>query len=231
MRETTTALMQRFQSTPSVGRATSWLSDVLATLEISIHALREESDQTCSARSSAGYHFNPRPPRGERLLGHDEIAVSQPFQSTPSARRATPFCSILRERLHISIHALREEGDGGQQAETHPGQDFNPRPPRGGRPYRRFGRHTHTLQHFNPRPPRGGRQYIGGQRIAINVFQSTPSARRATLRSCKAFVGTLYFNPRPPRGGRRTAEAGRKERGGISIHALREEGDRKKCLC
>ena len=33
------------------------------------------------------------------------------FQSTPSARRATPGDDALLKLLHISIHALREEGD------------------------------------------------------------------------------------------------------------------------
>ena len=39
----------------------------------------------------------------------------------------------------------------------------------------------------------------------------------------------LYFYPRPPRGGRHVASAFFVKRGSISIHALREEGDRR-CL-
>ena len=35
------------------------------------------------------------------------------FLSTPSARRATLLCQVLRHNVRISIHALREEGDGG----------------------------------------------------------------------------------------------------------------------
>ena len=61
----------------------------LRTLEISIHALREEGDFLSFSRSSA----------------------RQRFLSTPSARRAT---RPHRHRLQggrISIHALREEGD------------------------------------------------------------------------------------------------------------------------
>ena len=34
------------------------------------------------------------------------------FLSTPSARRATPHRRDRHERRDISIHALREEGDG-----------------------------------------------------------------------------------------------------------------------
>ena len=78
-------------------------------------------------------------------------------------------------------------------------------------------------------------------------FLSTPSARRATFRSLSIKPWTMYFYPRPPRGGRherhcrmgdfniflstpsarRATEAGPQAGalGGISIHALREEGD------
>ena len=36
--------------------------------------------------------------------------------------------------LYISIHALREEGDGCNPCIDSPRLNFNPRPPRGGRP-------------------------------------------------------------------------------------------------
>ena len=79
---------------------------------ISIHALREESDERpCMTRSST-MDFNPRPPRGERPGNHQgrvlvrqisihalreesdedsagKLAEAMKFQSTPSARRAT----------------------------------------------------------------------------------------------------------------------------------------------
>ena len=80
----------------------------------------------------------------------------QEFQSTPSARRATPFCRCAHGSGGISIHALREEGDReyinfmaeSEQFQSTPSarrathfkvkefackDDFNPRPPRGGR--------------------------------------------------------------------------------------------------
>ena len=62
----------------------------------------------------------------------------------------------------------------------------------------------HTfLCYFYPRPPRGGRP------------------RRVLRRGSY----TKDFYPRPPRGGRRYAACGRDGHTGISIHALREEGD------
>ena len=39
----------------------------------------------------------------------------------------------------------------------------------------------------------------------------------------------FYFYPRPPRGGRRCQEERKAHRKGISIHALREEGDEAHC--
>ena len=57
-------------------------------------------------------------------------------------------------------------------------------------------------RHFYPRPPRGGRRVKPGASRQSRQFLSTPSARRAT----GFWDARVYFN-------------------GISIHALREEGD------
>ena len=81
---------------------------------------------------------------------------------------------------------------------------FYPRPPRGGRPG--FSRTLSLSRNFYPRPPRGGRPpkiFTVGIRC---LFLSTPSARRATASD---------LGPWPP--------------DPISIHALREEGDRAGC--
>ena len=101
---------------------------------ISIHALREEGDPVGVDRGILPCDFNPRPPRGGRLLLHcrrcrsscisihalrEEGDAPAPgrvqhlsrFQSTPSARRATEIGNKLVNVVIISIHALREEGD------------------------------------------------------------------------------------------------------------------------
>ena len=146
-----------FLSTPSARRATrlGWLCCYF--FPISIHALREEGDRfiiastvslsiflsTPSARRATCflsidgyllYDFYPRPPRGGRRV---PAQVRQPAQS-------------------ISIHALREEGDG--------------------------SRYFRQLQsgYFYPRPPRGGRLLTLFAVADVAVFLSTPSARRAT---------------------------------------------------
>ena len=125
----------------------------------------------------------------------------------------------------ISIHALREEGDGGLAGDHHPLRNFYPRPPRGGR--RGYFSKKQNYRYFYPRPPRGGRHTLqpDGYRLPA-VFLSTPSARRAThgLQAGDVQVeisihalreegdhapglhcpGSRYFYPRPPRGGRQS---------------------------
>ena len=60
----------------------------------------------------------------------------------------------------------------------------------------------------------------------LSIFLSTPSARRATLDPVDGWNPKRYFYPRPPRGGRRDHSYIINPDGLISIHALREEGDR-----
>ena len=173
--------------------------------------------------------------------------TQQLFLSTPSARRATAVprkkapqggdfyprpprggrrcaCLSLHFTIQISIHALREEGDCTQRRWARPGAHFYPRPPRGGRRLAleygtiitrnfyprppRGGRPTQSvhdmlIRHFYPRPPRGGRRKGKKTLDDVPEFLSTPSARRATY-----WASSLWKWSR------------------ISIHALREEGDR-----
>ena len=83
----------------------------VGVLDISIHALREESDRSSS-------------PLMSRMLL---------FQSTPSARRATSVPSSSLYLFLISIHALREESDPAYSGAGCWRLYFNPRPPRGER--------------------------------------------------------------------------------------------------
>ena len=61
---------------------------------------------------------------------------------------------------------------------------------------------------------------------ALGRFLSTPSARRATRVESKSKMANYYFYPRPPRGGRPSGIFGFAVWLIISIHALREEGDK-----
>ncbi len=86
---------------------------------------------------------------------------------------------------------------------------------------------VYTRSDFNPRPPRGGRP---GQPIVTGTsfsFQSTPPARGATDTPNLAAVPPGISIHAPPRGGRRTAGQNKPRYPGISIHAPREGGDSK----
>ena len=123
----------QFLSTPSARRAT--LHDILRILadDISIHALREEGDRSPPKTSGGNTNFYPRPPRGGRPLPASAVLVSLTFLSTPSARRATDRLHKALNNMAISIHALREEGDGSLSYSGGALAYFYPRPPRGGR--------------------------------------------------------------------------------------------------
>ena len=83
------SLRKRFQSAPSVGRATTAVALTSSNVYISIHALREEGDV-------------------ERCIN---TVVNKAFQSTPSVVRATKLIQDAYICGYISIHALRGEGD------------------------------------------------------------------------------------------------------------------------
>ena len=85
-------------------------TDALAQM-ISIHALREEGDSIVLINFFDLLYFYPRPPRGGRLHGDGRSFSFHGFLSTPSARRATGVHLLHQRKKHISIHALREEGD------------------------------------------------------------------------------------------------------------------------
>ncbi len=145
-------------------------------------------------------NFYPRPPRGGRprtSTGRDRpctflstpsarratvftksTAFSTVFLSTPSARRATVPAPIYTQGIFISIHALREEGDGLLQSFINGLTDFYPRPPRGGR----------LTSFFMSKPKQAFLSTPSARRAtAVKIeyeyyvqFLSTPSARRAT---------------------------------------------------
>ena len=66
---------------------------------------------------------------------------------------------------------------------------------------------------------------ILSQKMAFQIFLSTPSARRATRLQYTPTMQFRNFYPRPPRGERRRGNPQIKDGGYISIHALREESD------
>ena len=146
------------------------------------------------------------------------------FQSTPPARGATlpvlHFCAIFA--------------------------NFNPRPPRGGRP-RWFPPAAPAFPISIHAPREGGRRHLINFHIAIFIFQSTPPARGATsdqnltstlavfqstppARGATAGMGgsattEKEFQSTPPAWGATYTESLRTRYRVISIHAPREGGD------
>ena len=123
----------QFLSTPSARRATARREPLKGAANISIHALREEGDESAVQEFIIGKisihalreegdrgvqrgqqqqgDFYPRPPRGGRPAAIDTKIHKMLFLSTPSARRATCPSGSYSHKHDISIHALREEGD------------------------------------------------------------------------------------------------------------------------
>ena len=176
-------------------------------------------------RCSFVANFYPRPPRGGRPATHGpklpEFWISihalreegdgnatvlgaggNQFLSTPSARRATGDLSELAASIKISIHALREEGDVHQAESIQPVEIS-----------------IHALREEGDTDFRGN---IGH----VDVFLSTPSARRATPVAIGVDVQGVVFLSTPS--ARRATGDFAKSVAEllISIHALREEGDR-----
>ena len=171
---------KEFLSTPSARRATvdadgvvDWTDKFLST--------------PSARRATAGaipeihrrYDFYPRPPRGGRRLFKTRPLYLHQFLSTPSARRATRGPLLAREVFHISIHALREEGDSFRLRFRCTGRNFYPRPPRGGRPDAQRLSLTEARISIHALREEGDETIEADDR-AFLIFLSTPSARRAT---------------------------------------------------
>ena len=83
-----------------------------AAISISIHALREEGDQTSQVKKLHRHDFYPRPPRGGRRQSSKQICrQTDYFYPRPprGGRHSQPTNGSTNRP--ISIHALREEGD------------------------------------------------------------------------------------------------------------------------
>ena len=171
-------------------------------IAISIHALREEGDRKWSLNWMLFLVFLSTPSARRATRATKAAAYKQLlFLSTPSARRAT--CPREREVrvLHISIHALREEGDSPWLQRQGASGNFYPRPPRGGRPKAVAAvgvcglflstpsarRATDLKRWLNGTKPisihalrEEGDATVTQQPRGTSIFLSTPSARRAT---------------------------------------------------
>ena len=101
----------------------------------------------------------------------------------------------------ISIHALREEGDDPETGDLVHVDDISIHA------LREEGDSTvdtfKTLRRISIHALREeGDIQSEAAEVGLSIFLSTPSARRATLRSWSGPPGRNHFYPRPPRGGR-----------------------------
>ena len=147
------------------------------------------------------------------------------FQSTPPARGATRDCQLAGGAGPISIHAPREGGDEGNDVRAAMLLIFQSTPPARGATLL-VSCSPHGSCDFNPRPPRGGRPFIlrliictssisihvpceGGD-AADKIMQQSHGISIHAPREGGDKFGKLsriiveYFNPRPPRGGRQS---------------------------
>ena len=125
--------------------------------------------------------------------------------------------------ISISIHALREEGDHGPVSFSPMNRLFLSTPSA-----RRATLALPDLRrqgnNFYPRPPRGGRPKFGEKTGEFIEFLSTPSARRATLADYLGLpTKVISIHALREEGDATTRQ--KKTQQPISIHALREEGD------
>ena len=126
---------------------------------------------------------------------------------------------------NISIHALRGEGDSLAASAVHLSR-ISIHALRGEGDYLIGGNICIKLQDFNPRPPWGGRRVLRHLHLThLSVFQSTPSVGRATFVT-PLLQNILWISIHALRGeGDFTFAKYQPMRCIISIHALRGEGD------
>ena len=191
-------------------------------------------------------NFYPRPPRGGRREWDTKNTTVWTISIHALREEGDVMGKSHREIAKISIHALREEGDAHKTVKENRKAYFYPRPPRGGRLTREYyysgreqflstpsarratgayPRRGAQTSDFYPRPPRGGRPLS----FAISPYSADfyPRPPRGGRRvSTSGGVRAKNFYPRPPRGGRPHRSGSPPGQDRISIHALREEGDR-----
>ena len=136
------------------------ISDFPQNIHISIHALREEGDEVNALPIRAYVNFYPRPPRGGRLHPLSVFFISCVI-SIHALREEGDLSStsITFTYLTISIHALREEGDM----------------------YRLVVPRLRKMISIHALREEGDRLIVFVF-LAVTLFLSTPSARRATAR-------------------------------------------------
>ena len=154
--------MGKFQSTRPARGATEYKGATGQQVAVSIHAPRAGRDVFDNSSDWGTVGFNPRAPRGARLICQRGVRLPAPFQSTRPARGATDDQEQPQNHHQVSIHAPRAGRDASPLARSMVGQGFN------------------------PRAPRGARRLIYAVLLGFWAFQSTRPARGATTIALKS---------------------------------------------
>ena len=150
------------------------------TQAISIHVPREGHDNAPFCLSAKAYDFNPRAPRGARLIFADIDFIKPVFQSTCPARGTTAARSS-----HNRHYAFQSTCPARGTTDRPFMYDMLERPfqstcPARGTTYP-VAANINPDTDFNPRAPRGARQAATGRTMTAGVFQSTCPARGTTV--------------------------------------------------
>ena len=178
--------------------------------KISIHVPRVGDDAAGQCLHLRCWNFYPRPPRGGRLSAVGFSASIMVFLSTSPAWGTTLGCSEERALLQFLSTSPAWGTTRGVVCENQGGNDFYPRPPRGGRLY--TATIVHLLLEISIHVPR-----VGDDRYARSLVTDWAN-----------------FYPRPPRGGRLSIAYLTLLPFSISIHVPRVGDDRRSgsgCRC
>ena len=215
-------------------------------ITISIHASRGGSDTCPFSTVGVDFTFQSTLPAGEATTGRLGFYIMKSISIHASRGGSDATKQDQAEIVwDISIHASRGGSDCGGALQSRPGQNFNPRFPRGKRLAARFSSGT-TERNFNPRFPRGKRLTLQMVPVLMGKFQSTLPAGEATylmIHKPSCYMISIHasrggsdetgaggsgasgdFNPRFPRG-KRPFFSRRYLLPAISIHASRGGSD------
>ena len=160
-----------------------------------------------SPRSRPKTNFNPRSPRGERLLASKYVYLLPNISIHAPREGSDRRNSKSRWMMRISIHAPREGSDSRRRVCLRLPWQISIHAPREGSDSAARVSPSTEVRFQSTLPARGAT----GRRSPANLqklFQSTLPARGATEVSISGFGGAYeYFNPRSPRGERQIVDA------------------------
>ena len=163
---------------------------------ISIHALRGEGDNAPKSEREASRRISIHALRGEGdvdLCGAEIVGGISIHALRGEGDNALP--TVDFNSIDISIHALRGEGDQERAMHQTTPTTISIHALRGEGDMLSFQLRTRN-DDFNPRPPWGGRLVIMVKCVFAMLFQSTPSVGRATNgKDCNTYKKKFQSTP------------------------------------